>query len=167
MSEWTLRPERASDEAAIAAVVTAAFADHPHSAGSEAFIVQRLRDAGELTLSLMAHDPEGTILAHVAFSPVSTAAGVEGWYGLGPVSVIPARQREGIGSALIRDGLARLEALGAAGCVVLGEPAYYGRFGFAHDPALTYPGPPPRYFQRLLLRGENPRGEVRYSAAFG
>jgi putative acetyltransferase len=50
---------------------------------------------------------------------------------------------------------------------VLGEPRYYERFGFVADPALTYPGPPGGYFQRLVLRGDSPRGEVSYSAAFG
>jgi len=81
--------------------------------------------------------------------------------------VLPDWQRRGIGAALVGAGLEDLQRIDAAGCVVLGEPGYYARFGFAHDPALTYPGALlPRHFQRLLLRGDCPRGEVSYAAAF-
>ena len=79
----------------------------------------------------------------------------------------PELHRQGIGSALIERGVADLKALGARGVVLLGNPAYYARFGFAHDPALSYPGPPAEYFQRLVLAGEVPRGIVRYAATFG
>jgi predicted N-acetyltransferase YhbS len=167
VSGWAIRSERQGDEAAIGTLTAAAFAGHPHSDGGEPAIVERLRASGELTLSLVAAADDGAVIGHVAFSPVTIEDGTGKWFGLGPVSVFPPNQGSGIGSALIREGLARLEKRGAAGCVVLGEPAYYGRFGFAHDPALTYPGPPPEYFQRLLLRGEPPRGTVSYSAAFG
>jgi putative acetyltransferase len=167
VSDWAIRPERPRDEASIAGLTAEAFAGHPHSDGSEPAIVERLRASGELTLSLIAEDDGGALLGHVAFSPVTIGDGTREWYGLGPVSVAPARQREGIGSALIRDGLARVRALGAGGCVVLGEPAYYARFGFAHDAALVYPGPPAEYFQRLAFGNEVPRGQVSYSGAFG
>ena len=69
--------------------------------------------------------------------------------------------------ALIEQGLAVLRERDAAGCVVLGEPDYYGRFGFAHDPALTYPGPPPEYFRRLVIEGPGASGGVTYAPAFG
>ena len=72
------------------------------------------------------------------------------------------------GGALVEAGLEDLQRIDAAGCVVLGEPEYYARFGFAHDPALSYPGAIVReYFQRLVLRGDPPRGVVSYAAAFG
>jgi putative acetyltransferase len=167
VSESELRLERPGDEAAIAALTQAAFRDAEHSDGSEAAIVARLRLDGDLALSLVAEDSGGRIVGHAAFSPVTVSDGSTGWYGLGPVSVLPARQREGIGSALIREGLARLRPLGARGCVVLGDPVYYARFGFAHDPALAYPGPPPRYFQRIVVSGPASMGEVRYARAFG
>ena len=167
MSDWTIRPEQKGDEAAISALTTAAFATAAHSNGTEAVIVERLRDAGELTLSLVATNEAGLLVGHVAFSPVRIADGSENWFGLGPISVLPTCQGQGIGAALIREGLGRLEEHGAAGCVVLGEPAYYGRFGFAHDPMLTYPGPPADYFQRLVLCGDAPSGVVSYSNAFG
>jgi len=161
-----LRAERSGDESAISAVIEAAFTGHPHSDGSEVGIVERLRAAGALTLSLVAEDA-GQIVGHVAYSPVAIADGTPGWFGLGPVSVLPERQREGIGSALIRAGLEQLRQAAAAGCVVLGDPAYYSRFGYAHDPALTYPVPMPEAFQQLRFSGPSPRGEVAYNAAFG
>jgi predicted N-acetyltransferase YhbS len=63
--------------------------------------------------------------------------------------------------------LALLQARGAEGCVVLGSPHYYGRFGFVRDPLLAYPGPPPEFFQRVVFAGLPPHGVVRYAAAFG
>ncbi len=167
MNTIIIRPERPGDDAAIAALTAEAFRDAPHSDGSEAAIVARLRADGDLALSLVA-EAGGALTGHIAFSPVCIGGNsASGWYGLGPVSVVPARQGEGIGGALIAEGFARLQAMGAKGCVVLGDPAYYGRFGFAHDPQLIYPGPPPEYFQRIVFAGEPPAGEVRYAAAFG
>ena len=92
---------------------------------------------------------------------------MRGWYGLGPVSVMPPFQRSGVGSALIDQGLARLRAMKAQGCVVLGAPGYYGRFGFRHDPRLAYPGPPAEYLQALVFDGGVPEGTVRYASALG
>lgn len=167
MNPPAIRPEQAGDHAAIGAVITAAFAGAPHSDGTEAALVERLRGDDDLTVSLVAQDSDGTIIGHVAFSPVTIADGTPGWYGLGPVSVAPAWQGKGIGTALIREGFARLGERGAQGCVVLGDPGYYGRFGFTHDPRLAYPGPPPAYFQRVVLQGPTPTGDVRYAPAFG
>jgi len=161
-----VRAERPGEGEAIAALIEAAFRDAEHRDGNEQDLPARLREAGDLTLSLVAEDG-GELVGHVAFSPVAVAGGATNWYGLGPVSVAPARQGRGIGSALIEEGLARLRQAGANGCVVLGEPAFYGRFGFAHDPALVFPGPPPRYFQRVVFSGAAPRGVVRYAPAFG
>jgi len=103
----------------------------------------------------------------VALSPVRVDRTVCHWYGLGPVAVLPARQGEGIGQLLVRAGLDALRGLKADGCVVFGNPAYYGRFGFAHDPRLTFAPAPPGYFQRLVLTGASPAGEVTYHPAFG
>jgi len=83
------------------------------------------------------------------------------------VSVAPDRQSQGIGRALIEAGLADLRQRGARGCVVMGEPAYYGRFGFVPDPRLTYPGPPPEYFMALAFGPAEGSGDVRYHPAFG
>ena len=104
MSDYVIRAERADDTVAIAALVALAFKGVRHSDGSEPQIVERLRRAGALTVSLVAE--EGwDILGHVAFSPVTIADGTEGWFGLGPVAVTPGRQREGIGAALVEAGM--------------------------------------------------------------
>lgn len=158
-----IRPEQTSDHAAIRALTTAAFATAPHASGTEAQIIDDLRQAGDLTLSLVA-DQNGQILGHVAFSPVQIDAAF-GWVGLGPVSVAPTHQRQGIGGALIRDGLARLAAMGAAGCVVLGEPDYYRRFGFTTG-LLRYAEAPAQYFLHQAFGAQTAAGSVRYAAAF-
>lgn len=160
-----VRPERAQDAGAIGAVTEAAFLSAPYSGGNEARIIEALRAAGALSLSLVAGEGD-EIVGHVAFSPVRIDGADLGWFGLGPVSVRPDRQGSGVGSALIREGLEQLRAMGAAGCVVFGEPEYYSRFGFESDPALTYPGAPEGYFQRLVFRGATPFGEVAYAPAF-
>ncbi len=161
-----IRPEAAGEEQAIGQLIARAFEGHVHSDGTEPDIVERLRKEREPMLSLVA-ERGGAICGHVAFSPVTISDGTTGWFGLGPLSVEPACQHQGIGSALVREGIARLRADGATGCVVLGEPDYYGRFGFAHDPALLFPGVPGPYFQRVVWSGATPQGDVSYSPAFG
>ena len=160
-----IRAEEAADAVAITAVIARAFAANAHSDGTEQFIVRALRDAGALTVSLVAATG-GEVHGHIAFSPVSISDGSARWYGLGPLAVEPSEQETGIGSALVNAGLARLRDLGAAGCVVLGEPGYYGRFGFAQVAGLRYPGPPPEYFMARSFGGRVPSGEVAYHAAF-
>ncbi|MBQ0960571.1 N-acetyltransferase [Ideonella sp. 4Y11] len=160
-----IRPESAADTDAIHAITEHAFRGHPFSDGSEPRIVRGLRAAGALSVSLVAEE-DGVVVGHVAVSPVSISDGSPGWFGLGPISVLPARQRQGVGSALMHAALERLRSQGAAGCVLLGDPAYYGRFGFAARPGLVYPGPPVDHFMALPLGGALPQGVVRYHAAF-
>jgi len=161
----TIRREQAGDEATIHRLTEAAFRDMPFSEGDEQHLVDALRRDGDLALSLVAEDG-ARIVGHIAFSRVAISDGTPDWYDLGPVSVWPELHRQGIGSALIRQGIATLRMRGAAGIVLLGSPDYYGRFGFRHEPQLRYPGPPPEYFQCLVLRGELPAGEVTYAPAF-
>jgi predicted N-acetyltransferase YhbS len=161
-----IRHERAGDEDAVHEVTEAAFRGQPHSDGSEPALVDRLRIDGDLAISLIAEVDEH-LVGHIALSRVAISDGAEEWYGLGPVSVLPAFQRRRIGAQLIQHGLAELRERGGRGVVLLGDPTYYSRFGFEHDPALAYPGPPERYFQRLVLEGEPPRGVVTYALAFG
>ena len=160
-----IREERADEAAAIGSVTEAAFATARHSDGNEAAVVAGLRAAGALTVSMVAEE-HGEIIGHAAFSPVRIDGAAGDWFGLGPVSVRPDRQSEGIGARIIRDGLERLAALGARGCVVFGNPAYYGRFGFVADPALAYAGAPPGFFQRIVIAGPAPTGDVSYHPAF-
>lgn len=161
-----IRPERMGDHDVIRDVTAAAFAGHPHSDQTEPLIIERLRDAHALALSLVAEE-DGVVIGHVAFSPVTITPVAAGWYGLGPVSVRPDRQGRGAGSALIREGLDRLREMGAAGCVVVGDPGFYRRFGFASDPALVFPGCAPQYFMFLGLSETRVSGTVSYHPAFG
>lgn len=160
-----IRPETAADVAAIAAVTISAFLNAPHTSRTEQFIVSALRKAGLLTISLVA-DAKGAVIGHVALSPVSISDGASGWFGLGPISVVPEHQGRGVGSRLMREALRILHEHGAAGCVVLGEPKYYSRFGFQADPNLILPDVPPEYFQAILLGASRPHGTVSYHAAF-
>jgi predicted N-acetyltransferase YhbS len=159
-----IRRERPADHAAIRAVTVAAFEGSAYGHSGEADIVEALRAAAALTVSLVA-EADGDVIGHAAFSPVRIETAEGDWHGLGPLSVAPVWQGRGVGQGLVREGLKALEALGAAGCVVVGDPAYYGRFGFQNDPALRY-GEASPYLQRLVLRGRPPSGEVRYHAAF-
>jgi putative acetyltransferase len=160
-----IRLERSEDVDAIRNLTTAAFRPMPYSSHTEAAIIDALRRAGALTVSLVAIK-DGAIVGHVAFSPVTINGETSGWYGLGPVSVSPDQQRKGIGDAMIRDGLSRIAELNAQGCVVLGDPGYYGRFGFVSDPELRYGEVPPEYFQRLGFTEIVPKGEVAFHAGF-
>ncbi|HVT52814.1 MAG TPA: N-acetyltransferase [Dongiaceae bacterium] len=161
-----IRPERPEDIADIRYITEAAFLPMAHSNQAEAEIIDALRAADALTISLVAIEDE-ELIGHVAFSPVTINGQSDGWYGLGPVAVRPDSQRQGVGTALIRKGLGRLEALGAQGCVLLGDPDYYMRFGFETVPGLELPGVAPEYFQCLTFGGRKPpRGSVAFHPAF-
>jgi putative acetyltransferase len=161
-----IRHEQKGDYDAISMVTALAFADAEHSDQTEPEIIVRLRATDALTISLVAVDDD-RLVGHVAFSPVTINGAEDGWFGLGPVSVEPDHQAKGIGSALIRSGLKQLESQGAAGCVVLGDPAYYARFGFERHDNLRYDGAPPEYFMRLLLAAPTtPSASVEYAPAF-
>ncbi|MBX3609681.1 MAG: N-acetyltransferase [Hydrogenophaga sp.] len=160
-----IRFERPVDVDAIHALTASAFRDAPHSGQTEPFIVDGLRNDHALTLSMVADD-SGELVGHVAVSPVRLGDGNARWYGLGPVSVAPDRQGEGLGSRLVRAALTRLKEDGAAGCVVLGEPAYYARFGFRVGLGPVLPGVPPAYFMALPFGQAVPAGEVSYHPAF-
>lgn len=160
-----IRPEKEGDESSIEAVTAAAFLNAEHTSHTEQFIVAGLRKAGVLTLSMVAEMQSG-LVGHVAVSAVTLSDRTTGWYGLGPVSVLPVFQRQGIGSQLIREVLSRLREMGAGGCVVLGDPRYYGRFGFKAVPGLVLPEVPPEYFMALAFEAEMPQGSVTYHVAF-
>ena len=106
-----IRKEKATDIAAIAEVTIAAFKNHPISNQTEQFIIHALRAADVLTVSLVA-EIDGQVVGHIAYSPVSVSGGATDWYGLGPVSVLPGHQRQGIGKALINQGLSLLKEYG-------------------------------------------------------
>ncbi|KVG68102.1 GNAT family N-acetyltransferase [Burkholderia pseudomultivorans] len=166
----TLRDERPRDVDAIARVIVAAFAAEPQHGQFERRIVDTLRADDALSVSLVA-ERDGRVIGHVAFSPVSIGgepAGAQRWYGLAPLAVSPDCQRRSVGAGLVRTGLDALRRLGARGCVVLGEPAYYARFGFAPSGDIVFPGVPPGYFlaQPLDEAAPRPSGAVRYHDVF-
>lgn len=160
-----VRPEAQGDADMIHEITQAAFANAEHRSGTEGAIVDTLRQASALTVSLVTEEGE-MLVGHVAFSPVKIDGCDLGWFGLGPLSVRPDRQGLGIGAQLVRDGLASLRAIGAQGCVVMGDPAYYERFGFRQDDRLRYPGVPEAYFMALAFGTEIPNGIVVYHSAF-
>ena len=160
-----IRDEAPNDIEVIADVTKAAFESMEISNHTEQFIVNALRKAGVLTISLVA-EVDGRVVGHIAFSPVSMSDGTVGWYGLGPISVLPAYQRRGIGKALIDAGLIRLKALGANGCCLVGHPEYYVKFGFKNTAVLAHEGVPPEVFFVLVFKGNIPCGYVTFHKAF-
>ena len=160
-----IREEKDSDIAAISEVTIAAFATMDISDQTEQFVIEALRKAKALTLSLVA-EIDGRIVGHIAFSPVAMSDGTPEWYGLGPVSVHPDFQRTGIGKALIMEGLSRLKELGARGCCLVGHPGYYGQFGFENPEGLSYAGVPREAFFALAFDGHLPDGQVVFHEGF-
>lgn len=162
-----IRDERPSDHAAIRAVTLAAFASVPQSRQTEAAIVEALRQSGSLTISLVAVDGE-QVIGHIAISPVTIEDRDDrDWYGGGPLAVHPDYQRRGVGTSLIRAAQQRLTDLGACGCVLVGDPAYYQRFGFRSHPGLTMAHVPPANLLAVALgTAEVPSGRVTFAPAF-
>ena len=161
----TIRTETDADVRAITDVTVAAFQTMEISDHTEQFIVTALRKAGALTVSLVA-ELDGRVVGHIAFSPITMSDGTADWYGMGPVSVLPQYQRQGIGKALVQEGLARLKGLKARGCCLVGHPEYYRKFGFQNTPELGLEGVPPEVFFALSFDGHVPRGSVSFHNAF-
>jgi putative acetyltransferase len=160
-----VRNENFGDETKIHQVTEQAFLSAPHTDYTEQFIVDALRRTGALTISQVAK-ADGEIIGHVAISPVTFSNGATGWFGLGPISVLPEFQGHGVGPSLMKSSLVALESMGASGCVVLGDPGYYGCFGFKVVDGLVFPGVPAEYFQALSFYDKFPHGEVSYHEAF-
>jgi putative acetyltransferase len=154
-----------ADAAAITQVTVAAFETMEISGHTEQFIIEALRSAGALVLSLVA-EVEGVVIGHIAFSPVTISDGTQDWYGLGPVSVQPEHQRKGIGKKLINEGLSRLKGMNARGCCLVGHPEYYRNLGFRNVPGLVYEGVPPEVFFAMSFDGHTPHGTVAFHDAF-
>lgn len=160
-----IRDEIEADVEAITEVTVAAFRTLEISQHTEQFIIEALRRAGALTVSLVA-ELDGRMIGHIAFSPVTMSDNTPGWYGLGPVSVLPDYQLRGIGTALVTEGLARLKDMGAKGCCLVGHPDYYRKFGFANVPGLFLEGVQQEFFFSLSFDGHFPQGSVTFHEAF-
>jgi putative acetyltransferase len=160
-----IRSETLKDVVAINEVTIAAFKTLGISNHTEQFIIEALRAAGALALSLVA-EMDGRVIGHIAFSPVTISDGTPNWYGLGPVAVLPEHQRKGIGRSLIREGISRLKDINAQGCCLVGHPDYYRKFGFTNIPGLVHEGVPPEVFFALSFDGNTPQGTVSFHDGF-
>lgn len=160
-----IRNEKPHDHEAIHALTARAFETMPFSDGSEAPIIRMLRASGDLTISLVAEE-NGEVVGHIAFSPATIDGRHDGWFGLGPVSVEPTRQKRGIGRTLIEEGLSLLKERGARGCALIGSPDFYSRFGFRSDGRLAYGSLDKSYIQWIVLEGQPPIGELKFAPAF-
>jgi len=160
-----IRKERDTDINAISEVTVAAFKTLEISNHTEQFIIKALRASGALTISLVAEN-DGQVVGHIAFSPITISDGTRNWYGLGPVSVLPEYHRQGIGKALINEGLSRLKAMKAQGCCLVGHPDYYIKFGFTNIPELVHEGVPPEVFFALPFDRKIPQGKVEFHEGF-
>ena len=160
-----VRKETTSDIEAITQVTISAFKTLPISNHTEQFIIKALRAAGVLTLSLVAEIDE-RVVGHIAFSPVTISDGSNGWYGLGPVSVLPMYTKQGIGKSLINTGLSLLKDMGGQGCALVGDPNYYKRFGFQNVPELIHEGVPQEVFLVLPFTEKIPQGIVVFHEGF-
>jgi putative acetyltransferase len=160
-----IRPETADDASNVGKLLVGAF-----GGPAEADLVDRLRRDGDLMLALVATDARRTVVGHVAFSRlcVEGAGGLSPAVALAPLAVADTHRCGGIGAALVRAGLDRLTAQGETLVFVLGDSAYYTRFGFASETgapfACAYAGP---HFMAMRLSDAAPRGgTIRYPAAF-
>jgi putative acetyltransferase len=159
-----IRPEAGGDDKAIRALLLAAFPTN-----AEAELVRMLHEDRDSEISLVAEETDG-ILGHVMLSRMK-AEGDGRTYralGLGPVAVVPKRQGQGIGAALIGEALRRAEAIGEEILFVLGEPAYYGRFGFSAEAAAPFASPyaGPHFMAKTFGATLPSSGRTDYAPAF-
>ena len=166
MADYTLREEQAGDFAPIHELTFRAFSGDPGYRVVEHKVVDILREDGDLVLSLVAVDDADNIVGHVAFSSAILSTGEQGWFALGPISVDPDRQGQGIGRALVVGGCARMRERGAKGIVLLGSLKLYSRFGFVSGTPLTIEGPHASYFQILPFVESIPDAQASFAPAF-
>jgi len=164
-SRIVIRNEKRDDICAITVVTIEAFKTLAISNHTEHFIIEGLRAAKALAVSLVA-EMDGQVIGHIAFSPITISDGTPNWYGLGPVSVLPEHQRKGTGKALIEEGLSRLKDMNARGCCLVGHPDYYRKFGFKNVSGLAHAGVPPEVFFALSFDGHTPQGTVAFHEGF-
>ena len=163
--EMIIRIETVADIEAITEVTIAAFKNHPISKHTEQFIIKALRDADALNVSLVA-EIDGRVVGHIAFSPVIISDGTKDWYGLGPISVLPDYQKQGIGKSLVNQGLSLLKEMGGKGCALVGDPNYYKRYGFKNYPELIHDGVPQEVFLALPFNEKIPQGTIIFHEGF-
>lgn len=166
-----IRPERPAEVGVINALVMQAFADNPGDDGHQSYMVEHLRNAGQLTFSFVSIN-EGRPVGHICVLPVEVTAEdgktkIDGIYALGPVAVLPELQDAGHGSALVNHAIGALHGLGAKGVVEYGDVDFYARFGFQKADTLTYPDHDADKLLALQLTDEAlPTGTLTFPEAF-
>ncbi len=160
-----IRPEEFSDYSAIYDVTKRAFAPMPFAGGNEQDLIEILRKAHALSLSLVAEE-NGKIVGHVALSPATHESGQGGWFGLGPISVEPALQRKGVGKMLIAKATTWMKTQKARGCILVGNTNYYSRHGFVCAVENAPEKEPAQYFMVLPLANTIPAGRFSFHPAF-
>lgn len=160
-----IRNETESDIEVIFEITKSAFENHPFSNNTEQFIIKALRAADALTVSLVA-EIDGKLIGHIAFSPVTISDGSDNWYGLGPISVLPDYQKQGVGKSLINEGIRLLKELGGQGCILVGEPNFYERFGFRSPRELIHEGVPQENLLALAFGKKMAQGVVTFHQGF-
>ena len=160
-----IRTARPQDYEAIDAVLRRAFAEATYSNQTEGELVAALYKRNRIALALIA-ESDGAVIGYLSFTH-ARMDGLDGdIYCLAPLAVDPDRHKRGIGAALTEAGLEGLRDLGAAACVVYGDPAYYGRFGFEANPGVTSPGLEQQYFQVLFFGSTQAQGSVTLDPLF-
>lgn len=160
-----IRPEQPADGGAIRDLTQRAFATMPFADGDEHELIGKLRDADALVISLVA-EQDGVVVGQVTFTPAFAADGSTGWFALGPVAVEPGFQKSGVGRQLIEAGLNKLRDWDAAGCVLVGSPLHYGRFGFRIAPQCAPAGGHAEYFQLLPFGVAEPECVIDFHPLF-
>ncbi|HEX8559233.1 MAG TPA: N-acetyltransferase [Pyrinomonadaceae bacterium] len=164
----TVRAEAPEDRESVRRVNEAAF-----GRAGEADLVEALRAGGRHSVSLVAEEA-GRVVGHILFSPLTVESGAGEWVaqGLGPMAVVPGRQRRGVGSLLVREGLRSCARLGHEVVFVLGHADYYPRFGFRaaarEGLACEFPAPEECFMVAELRPGAlaGRKGLVRYAPEF-
>lgn len=160
-----IRTESANDAVKIHQLTKSAFDGRPYAGGDEQHVVDRLRAHKALILSLVAIDHD-ELVGQISFSEATNTDGSQPWIALGPVSVLPTRQRQGIGSRLILQGLEEFAARGTLGCILTGNPDYYRRFGFAVTPDHAPSNEPAEFFMLKLFGEQAPGGRFSFHPLF-
>ena len=161
----TIRSEEERDIEAIHSITIEAFKTVAISNKTEQFIIKALRRANALSVSLVA-EVEDTVIGHIAFSPIVISDGSTDWYTLGPISVKPAFQKNGVGGALIEKGISMVKKTGGRGCLLVGDPKYYSRYGFKTDSRLSIDGVPPDVLLVQPFFEPVPEGKVQLHEGF-
>ena len=160
-----IRDEEPRDFETIKTILLQAFEGHPHSDQTEYRLVELLREQNAMTVAFVA-EKNGMVVGHIAFSPVTIDGKEMSWFALGPVAVRPDLQKQGIGSQLIHAGLEALKQKNASGCLLVGYPEYYNRFGFLSQEKIVYEKVPNEYLLVLPFNNEIPSGIVYFHSAF-